>query len=65
MVQEGERAELAAKLLETLDGSTDKDVDEAWVAEVERRCADLDSGRAATMDWESVRRGIEKEVFQR
>lgn len=62
---ESERAELAAQLLASLDGSADDDVEEAWAAEVERRCADLDSGRIATVDWETVRKGIEKDIFGR
>jgi putative addiction module component (TIGR02574 family) len=62
---ESERAELAAQLLATLDGPADEDVDEAWAAEVERRCADLDAGRVATMDWEAVRKRIEKDIFGR
>jgi putative addiction module component (TIGR02574 family) len=62
---ESERAELAAQLLATLDGPADADVDEAWAAEVERRCADLDAGRVATMDWETVRKSIEKDIFGR
>jgi putative addiction module component (TIGR02574 family) len=62
---ESERAELAAQLLATLDGAAEDDVDEAWAAEVERRCADLDAGRVATTDWETVRKRIEKDIFGR
>ena len=62
---ETERAELAAKLLETLDGATERDIDSAWVLEVERRCAELDSGRVVTADWESLRSRIEREIFGR
>jgi putative addiction module component (TIGR02574 family) len=38
----GERAALAQRLLASLD--EDADIEEAWVAEVERRIADVESG---------------------
>ena len=62
---ERERAEVAARLLESLDLDKEDDVDAAWAAEIARRCADLDAGRTATLDWEDVRRRIEREIFGR
>jgi len=62
---EHERAEIAAKLLESLDAAGDDDVDEAWAREIERRCAALDSGEAVTSDWSEFRARIEREVFGR
>lgn len=62
---EGDRAELAAKLIESLDGKTDADVDAAWAEEIERRCAAVDAGKAVTSDWETVRSRIEREIFRR
>jgi hypothetical protein len=38
-----ERAELAAELLASLDGQPDKDVEVAWVVEIERRTAHTQS----------------------
>lgn len=61
---EHDRAEIAARLLESL-GRPDDDVDEAWSAEIERRCAALDSGEAVTSDWHEFRARIEREVFGR
>ena len=40
-----ERANLAAQILESLDSSDDPEVQAAWQAEIERRMADLDTGR--------------------
>jgi putative addiction module component (TIGR02574 family) len=40
----GERAALAASLLDSLDTAVDEDAAAAWVIEVNRRVADLDSG---------------------
>lgn len=62
---EMERAELAARLIESLEPPTDDDVDAAWAAEIERRCAAIDSGTAVTSDWSEVRRRIESEIFDR
>ncbi len=59
------RAEFAARLLESLDEVEDEDVDQAWAAEIERRCAALDSGEAVTSDWNEFRARIEREIFGR
>ncbi len=60
-----QRAEIAARLLESLDEAEQGDVDEAWAREIERRCAALDSGEAVTSDWNEFRARIEREVFGR
>ena len=43
-LDEEERAALAGMLLESLDSSSEEGVESAWLAEVERRMADLDAG---------------------
>lgn len=65
VLPESERAELAAKLLETLDGLGEQDVGSARVIEVERRCAELDAEGVVTGDWESLRARIARDVFGR
>jgi len=60
-----ERAEIAARLIESLDDAADQGVDEAWAAEIERRCAALDAGDAVTSDWAEVRRRIEMQILRR
>jgi putative addiction module component (TIGR02574 family) len=62
---EHERAEIAARLLESLDDDDHEGVDEAWAREIERRCAALDSGEAVTSDWNEFRARIERDVFGR
>ena len=62
---EHDRAEIAARLLESLDGTDHEGVDEAWAREIERRCAALDSGEAVTSDWNDFRARIERDVFGR
>ena len=62
---EHDRAEIAARLLESLDEPQHSDVDEAWAREIERRCAALDSGSAVTSDWDDFRARIERDIFGR
>lgn len=46
---ETERAEVARRILETLDEGFATDVEDEWAREVARRLQDLESGRAETM----------------
>jgi putative addiction module component (TIGR02574 family) len=62
---EHERAKIAARLLESLDETAQTDIDEAWAAEIERRCAAVDAGELQTSDWKDVRERIEREIFGR
>ena len=52
---EADRAELAGRLLETLEGDPDPDVEVAWATEIERRVREIDSGKVQTIPWEQVR----------
>ena len=54
-LSESERATLAGLLIESLESEIDSNVEEAWRAEIERRLAELDSGTARTVPWETVR----------
>lgn len=62
---ERDRAEIAARLLESLDERDSECVDEEWAREIERRCAALDAGEAVTSDWSEFRARIERDVFGR
>jgi putative addiction module component (TIGR02574 family) len=62
---EHDRAEIATRLLESLDPESQQDVDEAWAAEIERRCAAVDAGTLGTSDWKDVRARIERDIFGR
>lgn len=62
---EHERAKLATRLLESLDEEAQSDIDAAWAAEIEQRCAAVDAGTLATSDWKDVRARIEREIFGR
>ena len=62
---EHDRAEIANRLLESLDPDVQQGVDEAWAEEIERRCAAVDAGTLATSDWKDVRARIERDIFGR
>ena len=50
-----ERAALTGLLIESLEPETEEGVEAAWVAEIERRMVELDSGSVQTIPWEEVR----------
>jgi putative addiction module component (TIGR02574 family) len=53
------------KVKESLDPEAQRKVDEAWAAEIERRCAAVDAGTLGTSDWKDVRARIERDIFGR
>lgn len=55
---EGDRAELADRLLRSVHRPTGPEVEAAWAEEVERRIAGLDRGDAETIPWPKVRRKL-------
>lgn len=57
-LSQGDRASLAASLIDSLDADTDSGVEQAWADEVERRARDIDSGAAAPISWAEARRAI-------
>ena len=48
------RAEVAEQLLQSLENGDHAEIDAEWVAEIERRIDDLDSGRMKTIPGEDV-----------
>ncbi len=61
-LDERERADLVARLIESLDTEVEPGVEAAWLAEVERRMEDLDSGKAQSIPWEEVRARLFRDV---
>ena len=53
-----QRADIAGRLIESLDGQPDQGVEEAWDAEIARRVRDLDSGAVETVPWAVARKAI-------
>jgi putative addiction module component (TIGR02574 family) len=54
-LDDSERAELAARLLDTLDASVDEDYVPAWEAEITQRVRELDKGTVKGIPWEKAR----------
>jgi len=50
-----EQEALADSLISNLGDKVDKGVQAAWHAEIEKRIAELDAGKAKTVPWEEVR----------
>ncbi len=55
---EKDRADLAALLIESLEGEPDEDVEGAWAAEIQRRVAELEAGTVKSIPWEEVRQRL-------
>lgn len=57
---EGDRGELASRLLESLEGNPDPDADAdaAWADEIKARLEDIRSGRVTPVPWDEARRQI-------
>lgn len=51
----GERGELAAELIASLDGEPDADADATWAAEIDRRATDAKTGADPGRPWPEVR----------
>jgi hypothetical protein len=47
------------------DDESDGNVHQAWLDEIERRCAAVDAGEAVTSDWNEFRDRVEREIFGR
>lgn len=50
-----ERAEVIAKLLASLEGERDEDVEAAWAVELEQRARQVLAGKGEFEDWETIR----------
>ena len=49
-----QRAEVALRLIVSLDGPPEADVEAAWGAEVAERVRELDEGRSELEEWDAV-----------
>ena len=53
-LNEDDRAEVAARLLDSLE-QEDTEAEDVWVAELERRAEELESGAVQGIPWEDLR----------
>ncbi|MDA1051581.1 MAG: addiction module protein [Planctomycetota bacterium] len=56
---DSERAEIAARLIRSLESEPSDDVDAAWAAEIERRICSIDDGSAKLIPWDDVMQEID------
>ena len=54
-LNDDQRAELIGMLLESLEIGDEDGVEAAWLEEIERRVAELDSGAVESVPWTKVR----------
>ena len=57
-LSERDRATLAGLLIDSLEAEAEPGADDAWIAEIGRRVAELDKGTVKTIPWEEVRRRL-------
>lgn len=57
-----EREEIVRELVFSLEGEVDADHESAWVHELKRRLAEVDSGKVELLDWADVRARIEEKL---
>ena len=55
---ENARADLAGRLLESLDSMVDEDSEQAWAEEIRQRLDDLQQGRVQPIPWAEARKMI-------
>ena len=60
-----DRARLASELIASLDGPQEEGVEEAWAAEIERRAAEIDSGKVKLLDWDTVSNRVKSKTRKR
>jgi len=54
-----EKAAIAASLLESLDPSTDDDVESAWQVEIQKRLNEVETGSVSLVPWSEVRKMLD------
>jgi putative addiction module component (TIGR02574 family) len=54
-LDESDRVALAGVLIDSIDSDGVEGVEAAWMAEIERRIAELDAGTTETIPWDVVR----------
>ena len=56
---EQERADLAARLLDSLDAASEENVEAAWSMEIQQRVEELDTGKVKPVPWAEAKRLIQ------
>jgi putative addiction module component (TIGR02574 family) len=59
---DAERLELVEALIAEADRSLTRPFDDAWMAEIRRRSAEIDAGTAAMAPWSEVKRRVRERI---
>jgi putative addiction module component (TIGR02574 family) len=59
---EEDRDRIADSLWRSVRSSETEGIDEAWIAESERRCAEIDEGRVQMVPWGDVSNELKKMI---
>jgi putative addiction module component (TIGR02574 family) len=57
---ERDRARIAAELIASLDGEPEAGVEAAWLAEVDRRIAEVDEGKVQLIEWDVAKKQLKE-----
>ena len=60
MLPERDRPRIAVELIASLDGKPEAGTEAAWLAEIDRRIAEVDQGKVRLIDWESAENSIQE-----
>jgi putative addiction module component (TIGR02574 family) len=63
-LSEPDRVQLVEAILDTLQPEDAAPLDDAWLAEIERRSKDLDAGLVQTVPWDVVKENARKRHFR-
>ena len=58
VLSEGERAEVATALMDSLRTDREKEIEEYWIEEAMRRMKRVESGAERTIPWEEARKEL-------
>jgi putative addiction module component (TIGR02574 family) len=61
-LDEKHRAELAKRLINSLDEQVDEEIDQAWIDEIKRRKEELKSGKETPIAGEEVHKAARKRL---
>ena len=62
-LDENDRATLAGLLLDSLEPEVDRDIESAWLREIERRVQELDAGDVDLVPWEDVKEKMKNQQW--
>jgi putative addiction module component (TIGR02574 family) len=61
-LSEGDRGDLAARLIQSLEPPPEADAERAWDTEIKRRVEEIRTGNVEMIPWSEVRRKLVEEM---